>query len=97
MPLFLVVVVHSVDNVLLPVLDNLPDGAPHHVARRQRGDGQPLALASQTDGLTVLHLGHLLETGVHLVQGEQIKLFNIVTGLAMNIVTMIMERTWDFT
>ena len=79
--LLLVVVVHGVHDVLLPVLDDLPERAADHVTRGQRRDRQPLALALETDGLAVLQLRHLLETGVHLVQGEQGKLLNIVSGL----------------
>ena len=81
MPLLLVVVVHRVHDVLLPVLDNLPDGASDHVTRRQGSDHQTLALPLEADWLAVLELGHLLEAGVHLVQGEQGELLNIVTGL----------------
>ena len=81
MSLFLVIVVHGVDNVLLPILDNLPDGPPDHVTRRQSCDSETLTLAPETDSLTVLHLGHLLEARVHLVQSEVVKLFNVVTSL----------------
>ena len=81
MPLLLVVVVHRVHDVLLSVLDNFPDCSSDHVTRRQWRDGQPLALPLEADGLTVLELGHLLEAGVHLVQGEKGKLLNIVSVL----------------
>ena len=81
MALLLVVVVHGVHDVLLPVLDDLPERAADHVTRGQRRDRQPLALALQTDGLAVLQLRHLLETGVNLVQGEQVELFYVVSRL----------------
>ncbi len=38
------IVVDGVDDVLLAVLDNPPDGAADHVARRHRGDAQALTL-----------------------------------------------------
>ena len=81
MSLLLVIVIHRVHDVLLPVLDYLPDRASDHVTRRQGRDGQTLALPLEADGLTVLELGHLLEAGVHLVQGEQRELLNVVTRL----------------
>ena len=81
MSLLLVIVIHRVHDVLLPVLDYLPDRASDHVTRRQGRDGQALALPLEADGLTVLELGHLLEAGVHLVQGEQRELLNVMTGL----------------
>ena len=79
--LLLVVIVHGVHDVLLPVLDDLPERAADHVARGQRRDRQPLALTLQTDGLAVLQLGHLLETRVNLVQGEQVELFYVMSRL----------------
>ena len=81
MPLLLVVVVHCIHDVLLPVLDNFPDRASDHVARGQGSDHQALPLPLKADRLAVLELGHLLEAGVHLVQGEKGKLLNIVSGL----------------
>ena len=81
MALLLVVVVHGVHDVLLPVLDDLPERAADHVTRGQRRDRQALALALQTDGLAVLQLRHLLEAGVYLVQGEQVELFYVVSRL----------------
>ena len=81
MPLLLVVVVHRVHDVLLPVLDNFPDRASDHVTRRQGSDHQALTLPLEADRLAVLELGHLLEAGVHLVQGEQRELLNVVSGL----------------
>ena len=44
-PLLLVVVVDSIDDVLLPILDNLPHGPAHHVAGREGSDGQSVPLA----------------------------------------------------
>ena len=75
------VVVHGVHDVLLPVLDDLPERAADHVTRGQRRDRQPLALALETDGLAVLQLRHLLEARVHLVQSEQVELFYVVSRL----------------
>jgi hypothetical protein len=52
------IVVDRVDDVLLPVLDNPPDGAADHVARRHRGDAQALPLPAQAHRLVVLQLTH---------------------------------------
>ena len=84
MPLFLVVVVHSVHDVLLAVLHDLPDGAADHVASRERRHGQSLHLPLQADGLAVLELSHLLKTQINLVQAELVKVLNAVTGLKHN-------------
>jgi hypothetical protein len=50
------IVVDGVDDVLLAVLDNPPDGAADHVARRHRGDAQALPLTAQAHRLVVLQL-----------------------------------------
>jgi hypothetical protein len=52
------IVVDGVDDVLLAVLDNAPDGAADHVARRHRGDAQALPLPPQAHRLVVLQLTH---------------------------------------
>jgi hypothetical protein len=52
------IVVDSVDDVLLAVLDNPPDGAADHVARRHGGDAQALPLPAQAHRLVVLQLIH---------------------------------------
>ena len=49
--------------------------------RRQRGDHKSLPLPLQLDRLVVLELGDLLEAGVHFVQSEEVKLFNVMTCL----------------
>ena len=85
MSLLLVVVVHSVDNVLLPILHNLPDGPADHVASRDGGHRQTLHFPLQIDGLAVLELSHLLETQIHLVQAELVEILNAVSGLQHNI------------
>ena len=54
-PLFPVVVVYSINNVLLVILNNLPNSAPHHVARGIGGDGKALPLAYR-EGM-VAHAG----------------------------------------
>ena len=81
MYLFLVIVIHGIDNRLLSILDNFPDCSPQHVTSSEGGDGQPLALPLELNRLTVLELGHLLKTGVHLVQGEQGELLDVVPRL----------------
>ena len=98
-PLFLVIVIHCIDNILLtilemfkstlginwedptPYLDYPPDGAAKHVPRRQRGDHKSLPLPLQLDRLVVLELGDLLKAGVHFVQSEEVKLFNVMPCL----------------
>jgi len=52
----LVVVVDSVDNVLLAVLEDPPDGAPDHVPGGDGRDDEALALAAQAYRLVVLQL-----------------------------------------
>ena len=90
------IIVHGIDNGLLSILDNFPDCSPQHVTGSEGGDGQPLALPLELNSLTVLELGHLLKTGVHLViiiillllyiifhlvQGEQGELLDVVPRL----------------
>ena len=98
-PLFLVIVVHCIDNILLTILEMFkstlginwedptpylnypPDGAAKHMPRRQRGDHKSLPLPLQLDRLVVLELSDLLKAGVHFVQSEEVKLFNVMTCL----------------
>jgi len=53
--LSLVVVVDGVDDVLLAVFDDLPDGATDHVTGWDRGDAQAFALAFEQDSLKNKH------------------------------------------
>ena len=62
-------------------LYNLPDGATKHVSRGQRSDHKSPSFSLQLDRLVVLELGDLLKAGVNFVQGEQVKLFNVVSCL----------------
>ena len=62
-------------------LYNSPDGATKHVSRGQRSDHKSLPFSLQLDRLVVLELGDLLKAGVNFVQGEQVKLFNVVSCL----------------
>ena len=62
-------------------LYNSPDGATKHVSRGQRSDHKSLPFSLQLDRLVVLELGDLLEAGVHFVQSEEVKLFNVMTCL----------------
>ena len=48
LPLLLVVVVDSIDDFLLPVLEDLPDSATYHVTRRQGRYLQAVTLACST-------------------------------------------------
>ena len=50
------IVVYCVDDVLLAVLDNAPDGAADHVTSGHRGDAQALAPPLQAHRLVVLQL-----------------------------------------
>ena len=50
------IVVYCVDDVLLAVLDNAPDGAADHVTSWHRGDAQALAPPLQAHRLVVLQL-----------------------------------------
>jgi len=53
-----VIVIDGVDNVLLAVLDDLPDGASDHVTRRNWGNAQTFALAFEQNGLFSGKNGH---------------------------------------
>ena len=71
----MVVVVDSVDDLLLAVLEYLPNCAADHVAAGQGSDLQTLAFAFQAHRLRVLELLHALEGRVDVVQREQVELF----------------------
>jgi len=47
----LVIIIDGVDDVLFPVLDDLPHGATDHVPRWDRCYGQSFAFALQVNGL----------------------------------------------
>ena len=92
MSLLLVVVVHSVDDVLLPVLHNLPDGPADHVTGWDGSHRQSLHFPLQVDGLVVFELSHLLKTQINLVQAELVKVLNTVSGLQQKVVRIFLLK-----
>ena len=67
--------------MLAAYLDYPPDGAAKHMPCRQRSDHESLSFSLQLDRLVVLQLGDLLEASIHLVQSEEVELFNVVSCL----------------
>ena len=81
MSFLLVIVIHSIDNVFLSVLDDFPNGTSYHVPGREGGDGQTLPLPFQHHSLVIFQLGDLLKSSIDIIQGEQSEVFDIVPGL----------------
>ena len=48
-PLLLVIIVHCINDIFFPILDNLPHGSPNHVSRSIGCDGQTMTLSCTND------------------------------------------------